>query len=298
MRRLVIAALLLGGACARPNPAFNADDGGEGANVSGEDTTDGPPAGSTSTGPIDPTVATSGTTSWTDTTTGTSDPSETSVVRDDVPRFICEAGPQCDAFETECEGDQTCRPFAEGDELVVTRCVPNGDARPGADCLPTCAAGPETACDGGLVCDRAGGEGACRFLCKGTLEQPICDEGGICFRQMTDGGSFFGVCEGECDPLEEGSCGEDACVMGFDEPVPVCVPHTGSIPVEGCADDPCPQGWACIPPGLANDCGGMTPCCFPLCEPFPLGVQCSQGTCVPFGELGGANVPLGFCDPP
>ena len=274
MRRLVIAALLLGGACARPNPAFNADDGGEGANVSGEDTTDGPPAGSTSTGTIDPTVATSGTTSWTDTTTGTSDPSETSVVRDDVPRFICEAGPQCDAFETECEGDQTCRPFAEGDELVVTRCVPNGDARPGADCLPTCAAGPETACDGGLVCDRAGGEGACRFLCKGTLEQPICDEGGICFRQMTDGGSFFGVCEGECDPLEEGSCGEDACVMGFDEPVPVCVRIDPSRRLRG---RPMSTGMGVHPTRVGQRLWGNDAVLLPAVRAFPAGRAVQPG---------------------
>lgn len=294
-----MAALVLCGGCARANPAYNVDEGDDTVNVSGEDTTEGPSTGSSSTGSIDPSVATSGVSVSGDaSTTTTVGGSETSVGRSDLPRFVCEAGPECDAFEGRCAGERTCRPYVEQDELARTRCVPNGTALAGEECLPSCAAGPETACGSGLVCDRTGlKEGVCRFLCKGTVDEPICDEGGICFREITDGGSIFGTCEGECSPFEEGSCGADACVMGLDEPVPVCVEHTGQIPVEGCADDPCPQGWGCIPPELSNDCSAG-PCCFPLCEPFPLGVQCAEGTCVSFEELGGPNVPVGFCNPP
>lgn len=295
MRRiLLIAALVAAGGCARENPAFNAGGASDGGNVSGEDTTDGgDTSASTTAGPTPPPDATGATSSpgvTTDEVPGTS------VGRYDVPRFLCEAGGICDAFTGECGGASTCRPHADGDELVSTRCMPDGDVPWGGPCVPACGGGPDETCGNGLLCARTGkAEGECHFLCKGTFEEPLCDPG-ICFRELTETGMPYGVCAGECDPFEGESCGGAQCVIGLEDPFPTCVPGPDNLPVEGCEDDTCPQGWGCIPHLLTNDCSAGS-CCMRLCQPFPGGAECDEGTCTPFEEIGGPSIPIGFCNP-
>lgn len=221
----------------------------------------------------------------------------------DLGTWTCEDQPAdaCEAFGDACEPGTTCRPFdPEGNGSVAdTRCLPDGMVAENGSCWPACTEVPEAVCGPSLACvegDAFDGAEVCRPLCQGTATAPACDAG-LCFRQTTTIMTVYGICRGECDPLDPLACGQgEACVIGLEDPVPRCVVDPLEIPKNGCDDAPCPGLTACIPSRAAFDCSNGS-CCMDVCDPAAPNCP-AEYDCVSFGEAGGPDVAIGFCNPP
>jgi len=305
---LSLALALALGACARDNPLFGRQAGGEATSTSAGDSV-GPISSGDETSKREETSDDAGTTGGPppgDGETSTpGDSSGTDASADDNPTetgdaCVLDVGMQCDAFLlNECPDGTRCRPVDTTEDFVPddAYCVPIVDnpGQVGDECTRECGSDD---CGAGLICGIAlgPGEGVCVPLCSGPALDPVCDavRGYTCM--IPFGLGIYGVCAANCDPLLQDCASSQACVpsaTGFG-----CVPDAsdGESPGDPCEFlNQCGPGMTCASAAAVPGCqmGASAGCCTPFCE---VGSGCAPGeVCTPVHPELPAFADIGVC---
>jgi len=226
----------------------------------------GDPSGAT-TGPVDPTMATTGA------------PGTDGGTTDGCSFLNCEEIPigDCDNWTQDCPEGQKCSAWISdgGDAWNSVRCVEViGEDRVGDECRTESVASGQDSCEKGAMCwaVNAEGIGTCVALCTGSPEAPVC--GGDITCTIANEGAI-NLCLANCDPLLQD------CLADGEACYPVagsftCAPDASGE--EGQANDPCEfinvcdKGLMCADTAFVG--AGCDPaskgCCTPFCE-FPGG---------------------------
>lgn len=203
---------------------------------------------------------------------------------------------ECDVWTQDCPDGQKCMPWANdgGNSWNATKCSPV-DANPGMEGDPCTVEGSAVSgidsCDVGLLCwyFDADNNGTCIDMCKGSAENPSCDDGQVC--DVSNDGVLI-LCLFTCDPLIQ-SCpdgqicffdGVDNFICDFDA--------SGDMGMYGdpCAYiNVCDYGLFCANQEAVPGCDNPDGCCSPYCD-VTLPNTCpgaDQGQeCVPWYEMG------------
>ncbi|HEY8380152.1 MAG TPA: ribulose phosphate epimerase [Nannocystis sp.] len=251
--------------------------------------------------------ATGGDTEATGTTTGTTGTTAaaTTAASTAEPTTGGGGGGECDLWQQDCAGGMKCAPYDSMQIGVVdaTRCVevadPAGEA--GDPCRLEGGVVGLDDCAPGLLCWLLDGEGngTCTPLCKGSPEEPTCDDGLVC--DISNGG-LLPLCLTSCHPLAKDCPQGQICLLSMAETF-VC--DSDASGEEGQIGDPCEYINVCDP-GLLCLASTHTPgcsapgCCTSYCDLSDPNAQCpyAQQECLPYfpnnmAPPGYENV--GFC---
>lgn len=210
----------------------------------------------------------------------------------------------CDTWAEDCPDGEKCVPTTcASDRWERTSCVPldPDPVAPGSPCLaPDGPYGGTDDCDLGSMCwnvDETTLAGTCVWHCSGSEANPLCPGNDACFIGY-DG--IIAVCLPRCDPLAPDCAADEACV--FDDPAGadafVCLPRSLE-PAEAYGDDcsrepGCGTGLVCRPAQQVPGCAASD-CCTTvgdLADP-PVCPDASQ-SCLPLYPDGTA--PPGLAD--
>lgn len=265
----------------------------------------------TTTDPVDPTMATSSTTTGDDATGGST------TWMDDTNDTTCgfyggcpvDGGGvsyECDVYMNDCGKGEKCAPWANdgGSAWNATRCVPvdAAPAQPGDTCTVegSGVSGIDT-CDVSSMCwdvDPETNEGTCVAFCTGSENAPVCDDPTTSCSIANEG--VLILCLPTCDPILQ-DCADGQACYPIDDSF-VCAPDASGED-QGADNDPCEfinacdPGNICVNPDIVDGCpAGSAGCCQAVCdlsEAMPAGCTGSE-TCEPWFEEG--NVPPGYED--
>ena len=180
---------------------------------------------------------------------------------------------ECDVWTQDCPEGQKCMPWANdgGGSWNATKCSPV-NANPGLEGDPCSAEGSAVSgidsCDKGLICwyFDADNNGTCIDMCKGSPENPMCDDGQIC-DESNDG--VLILCLNTCDPLIQ------SCPMGqicFFDGVDNFICDFDASGDMGAYGDPCAYinvcdyGLFCAAQEAVPGCDNPDGCCSPYCN--------------------------------
>lgn len=180
----------------------------------------------------------------------------------------------CDPFSKDCPDGEKCVPYISGggDTWDANKCVPvMGDGVSGDQCVTDSLTEGTDSCNGDNLCwqlvydDQNQLVGTCLPYCGGSLDEPACENNGIC--QITNSG-VVNVCVDACDPLLQ-DCGLEGvgCYIAGGQDFFTCQPISGGY--EDAA--PCIYTNDCLP-GLFCSAGEAVPgcnssgCCTNYCD--------------------------------
>ncbi len=182
----------------------------------------------------------------------------------------------CNSFTQDCPPGEKCMPYASdgGGSWNALKCVPvvANPVQVGEVCVAESGVSGIDNCDVGLMCwevDKEG-QGYCAALCKGSVEDPICEDPTKSCAVYAE--AIPALCLGQCDPLLQDCAPSDKCIVIPDEQAFGCVLDASGE--EGQQHDPCKDINECDP-GLH-------------CAEVTAAVECDQdalGCCQPFCDL-------------
>ncbi|MFV8752835.1 hypothetical protein ACNOYE_20005 [Nannocystaceae bacterium ST9] len=197
----------------------------------------------------------------------------------------------CDTYQQDCPQGEKCVPFsAYGEVWDCVKCVPVlGDQGVGEVCSSDGIVAGTDDCDASSWCYTLEGEGTCHAFCSGSIDDPECPPGSLCF---TSNRGVVNVCLPNCDPLVQ-NC-DDGLACRWDGSNFSCLPIVQNIPAgEPCdGDDQCGLGSQCVDAPVLSECAGGA-CCSPFCDLTAAEPQCeaAPGTIC---EVYFFDLPLGF----
>jgi hypothetical protein len=209
---------------------------------------------------------------------------------------------QCDQWIQDCPEGQKCMPYSgDGDNawesLKCVPIVPNPDGL-GDPCMVFGGGvSGEDTCDKHMLCwgvDWETGIGTCTAMCKGSPENPKCEQPMHYCHQYADG--TLTLCFHLCDPLAQDCPNGKLCIPNPMDPNSfTCVIDASGD--DGQAFDPCEStnacdvGLFCANPALAAECDPMAAgCCLPFCDTSVMPPPCpgANQQCLPWYEEGQA----------
>lgn len=187
----------------------------------------------------------------------------------------------CDAYEQDC-AEGTCRPYADAgqDGVIGLGCFAEAGFTQvlGAPCDTICGpwAGEDDECGVGQLCDRPDNTGtqSCRALCSADPIESACPVG-LCYEYELPNDEVFGVCRGECSPVDGNCPGGEACRLNSNNGLAYCgIAGEGGQGASCENQDDCGTSFACVPEGAtgvcARFCNAYTDVCpnGDVCRPF------------------------------
>ncbi|KIG12352.1 hypothetical protein DB30_01543 [Enhygromyxa salina] len=196
----------------------------------------------------------------------------------------------CDPFAQDCPEGEKCVPYAStGSNLDSNKCVPvTGSQAAGEPCAYGGVVEASDDCDQDSHCfhieeNDGSATGTCTAFCKGTPDDPLCEEGSAC---LIDYDGSLTLCLDTCHPLMQDCVDGHACKWLGNAFLCELESDNAAATGDPCDDvNTCASGNLCADVDFVPGCQGGS-CCTEFCDTADQNFVCSnpQTECVPFFE--------------